>query len=57
MARRRLFTAEGMVETLTLIRLGIDGQLAKTLGSTNPLREHDRDRPPHPAQREALARR
>jgi transposase-like protein len=27
---------EGMVETLTLIRLGIDGPLAKTLGSTNP---------------------
>ncbi len=27
---------EGMVETLTLMRLGIDGQLAKTLGSTNP---------------------
>lgn len=28
---------EGMEETLTLIRLGIDGQLAKTLGSTNPI--------------------
>jgi len=27
---------EGMTETLTLMRLGIDGQLAKTLGSTNP---------------------
>ena len=28
---------EGMEETLTLMRLGIDGQLAKTLGSTNPI--------------------
>ncbi len=28
---------EGMEETLTLTRLGIDGQLAKTLGSTNPI--------------------
>ena len=27
---------EGMTETLTLMRLGIDGQLAKTLCSTNP---------------------
>jgi putative transposase len=27
---------EGMDETLTLMRLGIDGQLAKTLGTTNP---------------------
>ena len=27
---------EGMHDTLTLMRLGIDGQLAKTLGSTNP---------------------
>jgi putative transposase len=27
---------EGMPETLTLMRLGIDGQLAKTLSSTNP---------------------
>ena len=27
---------EGMAETLTLMRLGIGGQLAKTLGSTNP---------------------
>src|ERR671935_90281 len=27
---------EGMSETLTLMRLGITGQLAKTLGSTNP---------------------
>ena len=27
---------EGMDDTLTLMRLGIDGQLAKTLGSTNP---------------------
>ncbi len=27
---------EGMADTLTLMRLGIDGQLAKTLGSTNP---------------------
>jgi putative transposase len=27
---------EGMSETLTLMRLGIDGQLAKTLCSTNP---------------------
>jgi putative transposase len=27
---------EGMSETLTLMRLGIDGQLAKTLSSTNP---------------------
>ncbi len=27
---------EGMAETLTLMRLGISGQLAKTLGSTNP---------------------
>jgi putative transposase len=28
---------EGMEETLTLTWLGIDGQLAKTLGSTNPI--------------------
>lgn len=28
---------EGMEETLTLMGLGIDGQLAKTLGSTNPI--------------------
>jgi len=28
---------EGMPETLTLMRLGIDGQLAKTLSSTNPI--------------------
>ena len=28
---------EGMEETLTLMRLGVDGQLAKTLGSTNPI--------------------
>ncbi len=28
---------EGMEETLTLTRLGIDNQLAKTLGSTNPI--------------------
>jgi len=28
---------EGMEETLTLMRLGIDGNLAKTLGSTNPI--------------------
>jgi transposase-like protein len=27
---------EGMADTLTLMRLGIDGQLAKTLSSTNP---------------------
>jgi putative transposase len=27
---------EGLQDTLTLMRLGIDGQLAKTLGSTNP---------------------
>jgi putative transposase len=27
---------EGMAETLTLMRLGIDGQLTKTLCSTNP---------------------
>jgi transposase-like protein len=27
---------EGMEDTLTLMRLGIDGQLAKTLASTNP---------------------
>jgi putative transposase len=27
---------EGMAETLTLMRLGISGQLAKTLSSTNP---------------------
>ncbi len=28
---------EGMPETLTLMRLGINGQLAKTLASTNPI--------------------
>jgi putative transposase len=28
---------EGMAETLTLTRLGIDGNLAKTLSSTNPI--------------------
>jgi len=29
---------EGMDDTLTLMRLGISGQLAKTLSSTNPAR-------------------
>jgi transposase-like protein len=28
---------EGMAETLTLMRLGIDGRLSKTLSSTNPI--------------------
>jgi putative transposase len=28
---------EGMTETLTLMRLGINGKLAKTLSSTNPI--------------------
>ncbi len=28
---------EGMSETLTLMRLGVDGKLAKTLSSTNPI--------------------
>ncbi len=28
---------EGMSETLTLMRLGVDGQLARTLASTNPI--------------------
>lgn len=28
---------EGLSETLTLMRLGIDGQLAKTISSTNPI--------------------
>jgi transposase-like protein len=46
---------EGMPETLTLMRLGITGRLAKTLSSTNQDRVDDRDRPPHPAQRQALA--
>ena len=46
---------EGMDDTLTLMRLGIDGQLAKTLCSTNPCESDDRDRPLHAAQREALA--
>ncbi len=46
---------EGMTETLTLMRLGIGGQLAKDAVLHEPLREHDRDRPPHPAKRQALA--
>jgi len=45
---------EGLEETLTLTRLGVTGSLKRTLESTNPLRVDDRDRPPHPAQREAL---
>ena len=36
LARRGGLAREGMAETLTLMRLGIDGQLAKTLCSTNP---------------------
>ena len=46
---------EGMDDTLTLMRLGITGQLAKTLSLDEPVRVDDRDRPPHPAQRQALA--
>ena len=46
---------EGMDDTLTLMRLGITGQLAKTLVLDEPVRVDDRDRPLHAAQREALA--
>ena len=46
---------EGMDDTLTLMRLGIDGQLAKTLVLDEPVRVDDRDRPLHAAQRETLA--
>ena len=48
---------EGIDDTLTLMRLGIDGQPRKDARLDQPLRVDDRDRPPHPAQREALARR
>ena len=45
---------EGMEETLTLTRLGVTGSLKRTLEIDQPVRVDDRDRPPHPAQREAL---
>jgi hypothetical protein len=48
---------EGLPETLTLMRLGVTGKLAKTLRVDEPGRVDDRDRPLHPSQREALARR
>ncbi len=37
MAGRGRLLREGLPETLTLMRLGIDGKLAKTLSSTNPV--------------------
>ena len=48
---------EGMHDTLTLMRLGITGKLATDAVLDEPVRVDDRDRPLHPAQREALARR
>jgi len=45
---------EGMEETLTLTRLGVTGSLKRTLESTNPCESMLENRPPHPAQREAL---
>jgi putative transposase len=47
---------EGMAETLTLMRLKITGQLAKTLTSTNPCESMIEIGALHPAQRQALAR-
>ena len=46
---------EGIEDTLTLMRLGIDGQLFKDTVLDEPVRVDDRDRPLHTAQREALA--
>jgi hypothetical protein len=46
---------EGMAETLTVTRLGINGALKRTLQSTNPFRVDDRDRQAHEPQRQALA--
>jgi len=43
-----------MEETLTLTWLGVTRSLKRTLESTKPVRVDARDRPPHPAQREAL---
>ena len=48
---------EGLEETLTLTRLGIHGQLKRTLAEHEPDRVDDRDRPPHQPQRQALAER
>jgi hypothetical protein len=46
-----------MDDTLTLMRLGIGGQLAKDAVLDEPARIDDRDRPLHAAQRETLAQR
>ena len=48
---------EGLDDTLTLMRLGITGQLAKTLSSTNPCESMIEIVRLHAAQRETLARR
>src|ERR671930_122079 len=48
---------EGIEETLTVTRLGVRGRLKRTLASHEPVRVDDRDRPPHLAQRQALAER
>ena len=46
---------EGMDDTLTLMRLGITVPVGEDAVFNEPMREHDRDRPLHPAQRETLA--
>ena len=48
--------AEGMEQTLMVTRLGVTGALKRTLCSTKPDRVDARQRPPHAAQRQALAR-
>ena len=45
---------EGMEETLTLTRLGVTGNAEAHARVDEPVRVDDRDRPPHPAQRQAL---
>ena len=46
---------EGLEEMFTVSRLGIDGRLARTLVTSNPV--HDQHRPDHEPERDPLARR
>ena len=48
---------EGMEETLTVTRLGVRGPAQAHARLDEPVRVDDRDRPPHRAQRQALAER
>jgi len=48
---------EGLDEMFTVSRLGIDGRLAKTLVTSNPVESNDQHRPDHEPERHPLARR